>query len=74
MIMGSHQPIAIGTRWVGMVDPLGTHRPKQPCVILRAATADEFIAQQAGLGVPMPPNQVAFIASGKAFFYEVSVD
>lgn len=75
MIIGGHQKLPVGFRGRGVTDDHGRLHPDQPFVVVREATAAEYLAaERARDAAPIGEKQLAFIHSGKAFFYEISVD
>lgn len=72
MIIGSDEKLPIGFRGIGLSDPQGRMHDDQPFVVIREATAEEYFADDRHS--TMPASQVRRILSGRAFFYEVSID
>ena len=76
MIMGSTSHRAIGEHGVGLTDEDGVMREAQPYVVLREATAAEWLTQHRAHIAPREPDPgtVARALRAGAFFYEVSID
>ncbi len=72
MILGTCVKLPIGHRGIGCSDTTGRYYHDQPFIVVREATAAEYLAE-----TPLEtlkPLQRRLIQAGLAFFYEVSLD
>lgn len=74
MILGSHRSCVVGQRYLGLTDAEGGVHHDQPFVVLRVATADEYVAEAIADGLPLSTAQLHVVRGAFVFFYEVSVD
>lgn len=73
MIIGSYVRMTIGERRTGLLDAQRNLHPEQPFVVLRAATAAEWLEECAANGC-RDNHARTLAADPTALFYDVSVD
>ncbi len=73
MVMGSFRKFAVGEIGCGLIDYDRVHRA-QPFVVLREATAEEWVDHVVANGIPETTARRELSGPQRILFYEISVD